>query len=225
VEESAIILFTRIPLPGKTKTRLQPFLTAEECCLLQSAFIRDIYEVLRGTKTACDIFVCYTPKGNLADLRALLPEARIFFPQQGKTLGERMSNAIRHVFDKGYNRCILTGSDLPLLHSCAVDDAFNLLEKHDIVLCPTEDGGYYLIGMKQLCEEVFRLEEYGVSSVFEKTLAAAAKCGRTCAVGHNTMDIDEKEDLVKLQKMLAADSNLECKETRIVLKEIFLKRG
>ncbi|MCL2233366.1 MAG: TIGR04282 family arsenosugar biosynthesis glycosyltransferase [Treponema sp.] len=223
VEKNAIILFTRIPVPGKTKTRLQPFLTAGECCLLHHAFIRDIHQVLRETKTACDIIVCYTPEGDLADMETLLPAACAFLPQRGLDIGQRMHNAMCSVLEKGYSRCLLVGSDLPLLRSEALDEAFCLLENRDIVLCPTEDGGYYLIGMKEPCEEVFHLLEYGVSTVFGKTLAAAAQCGKTCAAGAGTMDVDDCEDLLRLKERLESEEASVCPETRTVLAELFRK--
>ena len=224
MKDNAVILFTRIPAPGKTKTRLQPFLTAGECCLLHRAFIRDIYHVLQKTETDCDIIACYMPEGDSAEIDALLPSAHAFLPQCGRDIGERMHNAIAQVLEKGYNRCLLIGSDLPLLRSEAVDEAFRLLESRDIVLCPTDDGGYYLIGMKEPCEKVFHLE-YGVSTVFEKTLAAAALCGKTCATGASTMDIDDSEDLLRLKERLAFETPSTCPETRSVLTEFFREGG
>ena len=224
MQNNAIILFTRIPVPGKTKTRLQPFLTGEECCLLQQAFLTDIYRVLRVAETPCDIVVCYNPEGNVAGLEAILPKAHIFFPQQGEGLGEKMHNAIRHVLENGYNSCLLIGSDIPLLQPTAIDDALRLLGSHDIVLCPTADGGYYLIGMNEPCEDVFRLE-YGTSGVLEKTLEAAASAGKTCAIGQSTMDIDNPQDLFSLAQILAQENSPKCEATRKVLKKLLHGRS
>ena len=218
---NAIILFTRIPVPGKTKTRLQPFLSEDECCLLHSAFLRDIFRVLREVTVPCDILVCYTPEGNLAELEALLPEADDFFPQQGQDLGEKMHNAICHVLGRGYGRCLLIGSDLPLLRAKAVEEAFYSLESRDIVLCPTEDGGYYLIGMKAPCKDIFNLK-YGVSTVFEGTLELAGSLGITYAVGAATMDIDEPQDLLHLAERLEQEDMSVCPETRAALEGFFV---
>ena len=214
--DNAIILFTRIPLLGKTKTRLQPFLTDRQCCLLHRAFLRDVFHVLGEVSVPCDILVCYTPEGNLAELEDLLPGAAAFFPQQGAALGEKMHNAIRHVLCSGYKRCVLIGSDLPLLRAKAIEEAFAFLESNDIVLCPTEDGGYYLVGMKQPCEEIFNME-YGVSDVFEKTLATAKALGKTCAVGEATMDVDDPQDLLRLAERLNKEGPQVCANIRAVL--------
>ena len=215
--DNAIVLFTRIPIPGKTKTRMQPFLTGEECCTLHNAFLRDVFSVLKKVNLPCDIFVCYNPEGNLSELEALLPDASAFFPQHGQTLGEKMHNAVCQVMDKGYGRCILIGSDLPLLRTNAVEDAFIFLESKDIVLCPTEDGGYYLIGMKKPCKDIFHMK-YGGSNVFDKTLTIAAQSGMTYAVGQTTKDIDYPQDLFELAERLTGEAPDVCPETREVLK-------
>ena len=221
MKSNAIILFTRIPVPGETKTRLQPFLTMEECCRLQKAFIQDIHQVLGKVETACDIIISYTPKGNLEDLKTLLPKSCLFSPQKGRDIGEKMHNAILHSLEAGYKKCILIGSDIPMLKEAVLDEAFVMLDNSDIVLCPTEDGGYYLIGMKEPCEEVFRLE-YGISTVFDKTLEAARAARKSCSVGECAMDIDEPCDLHRLRERLNETTN--CPKTKTVLGELYRER-
>jgi len=211
-------------VPGKTKTRLQPFLDGEACCLLHQAFLLDIYDVLKKIKTDCDILVYYTPEGHLSALQALLPDVNHFFPQQGQDLGEKMFTAIAEVLHKGYESCLLLGSDVPLLQVDAIDDAFQLLETSDIVICPTEDGGYYLIGMKEPCKEVFSLEMYSVETVFEKTQQSAFDIGKTCAVGLPTRDVDEPHDLLWLKESLALVQNDSNLATREVLQKIFFEK-
>jgi len=217
MKDNVIIIFTRIPVPGKTKTRLQPFITGEECCLLQRAFIRDIYEVLQEPDLHCDIVVSYAPEGDIEDLKALLPGVETYFPQHGQSLGDKMYDATRQMLEKGYSRCLLIGSDHPLIKVSAIKEAFALLDQCDIVLCPTEDGGYYLIGMKEPCEEVFRLEAYSDSAVFDKTLAAATESGKACMRGTCTLDVDEPEDLFRLAESLAKENPNVCRETRKAL--------
>ena len=218
MKDHAIILFTRIPTPGKTKTRLQPFLTGEECCILQRAFIRDIYSVLRQAEA--DILVCYAPEGNFAELESLAPGANAFFPQSGSDLGSKMHNAICHVLGIGYRRCLLIGSDIPLLKTKDVDEALRFLNDHDISICPSGDGGYYLIGMNEPCEAVFRLEKYSVSTVIDNTIAAISASGKSCAIGACAMDIDTPQDLIILAEKLKLEPPDACIETRMVLKKL-----
>ena len=227
VKYDAVIVFTRVPMAGKTKTRLMPLLSGEECCLLHKAFIRDLMTVLReacggsDVVAGCDfdIVVYYAPDGAGWELWELMPGVCEFLPQRGENLGDRMYNAICETLGAGYGRCLLVGSDLPLLEAKTISDAFRLLDSYDIVICPTEDGGYYLIGMKEPCEEVFNIEEYGVSTVLEKTLAAAARAGKMCSIGAVTMDVDDPQDLRVLAEKLAQGASGICTETRKFLLE------
>ena len=195
-------------------------MTGDECARLQRAFLRDVCGTLHEVETGCDIIVCYVPEGDARELEVLLPGAYAFFPQHGASLGDKMHNAISQVLAMGYCRCLLIGSDLPLLKAEIIDDAFHALENSDIILCPTEDGGYYLIGMKEPCEDLFCLEEYGISTVFEKTMTAAASAGKTCVAGAATMDVDMPQDLFRLRERLAREGPDTCRETRKALAEI-----
>ena len=220
MNDNAIILFTRIPVAGKTKTRLKPQLTDEQCCMVQRAFISDVYSMLQKDCYDFDIYVCFSPEGNLLELMKITPGAKSHFPQNGVDLGDKMFNAICHVFGRGYKRCLLIGSDIPQLKAVQLRDTAELLDSNDIVICPTEDGGYYLIGMKEPYNELFSLEEYGVSNVYEKTIAASKRIKKRCAVGAKLMDIDEPEDLFRLAELLKSESADVCVETRKVLKDI-----
>ena len=220
LNDNVIILFTRIPAPGKTKTRLQTLLTGEECCFLHKAFLCDIYNVLLKSKSKCDITVFYEPDGDVRKLKELLPNAHKYLPQHGKSLGDKMHNAISSILSDGYNKCLLIGSDIPLLKESNISEAISLLDESDIVICPTEDGGYFLIGMKKPCEEAFLLDEYGVSTVFEKTKAAVIHSKKTLAVGAATLDIDEPCDLYSLANKLKSEDADTCPETRKALQEL-----
>jgi len=220
LKDNAVVLFTRIPVPGKTKTRLQPLLTGEECCALHRALLRDIFNALNVKDAAYDILVYYVPEGDLTELAKLLPDDCEFIPQRGVGIGERMHNAVAETFARGYRRCLVVGSDIPLLDSRIVIEAFNLLSNNDMVLNPTEDGGYYLIGFTEPCDKVFDIEGYGTSTVFEKTVSAVEEAGKTCAIGTRLLDIDEPDDLHRLAELLKQDDPDICPETRKALKEL-----
>ena len=224
MNDNAIILFTRIPVVGKTKTRLKPLLNDDECCMVQRAFISDVYTMLQNDCSDCDIYVCFSPEGNLDELMAITPGAKSHFPQSGADLGEKMFNALCHVLGRGYKRCLLIGSDIPQLKVAQLRGAMSLLDSSDVVICPTDDGGYYLIGMKEPYNELFSLDEYGVSNVYDKTIAAAKKIKKRCAVGTKLMDVDEPEDLFRLVEMLKSESVDVCVETRKVLDDILAGR-
>ena len=196
----AIILFTRVPLPGKTKTRLMPFLSGQECARLHECFILDIYRAC--AQTDADILVCCTPDENKDVLTQLLDRDLVFLPQRGRDLGERMSRAFRSAFRLGYEKVLLIGTDIPQLTAEILRDAFDALSAHDAVIHPTADGGYYLIGMTKEQPELWHTARYGTSSALADTLEQAEKAGLKMAVGQMCRDVDTKEDLFALYREL-----------------------
>ena len=222
MKNNVVILFTRIPIAGKTKTRLQPLLSGEQCCRLHRAFLVDIYNVLRLSESVCDVVVYYVPDGDLDELKMLLPDALSYNAQVGDGLGDKMHNAISHMLSLGYNKCLLMGSDVPLFQNNMLNEAFGLLDESDIVVCPTIDGGYFLIGMKEPCEAAFCIGEFSTSSVYDRTVFEAEVAGRTCAVGSCTLDVDEPDDLFRLIEQLKLESPELCPHTRDVLRNFAL---
>ena len=185
--KQAVICFTRVPRPEQTKTRLMPLLSPEQCVRLSWAFLRDLGKIY--CKIDADLFVAYAPDPQWEDLKAVFPHAR-FLAQKGSDLGTRMYRTIRSVLELGYDRVILTGSDLPLMTENHLASGFAALDNADIALGPTMDGGYYLIGMKQPRKSVFQIEGYGGDTV------TALPCN----------DVDTPEDLQQLAWVADPDS-------------------
>jgi len=202
--KKALICFTRLPRPGRTKTRLMPFLSEGQCARLHLAFLQDLSRVY-GQMDA-DLFVAYAPDPHWDELRALFPMAADFFPQEGLSLGERMHQAILRVLNLGYDAAVLTGSDLPLMGKEHLYSGFRALEAADVAIGPTADGGYYLIGMKKACPALFRDQEYGGATVFENTLAAAKAAGCTVDMALCCSDVDRPEDLQRLAGEISLQS-------------------
>lgn len=199
----AVICFTRVPKPGVTKTRLLPVLKPEQCVGLHWAFLRDLAEVYR--QLDAHLFVAYTPDADWESLKTVFPHAG-FYPQKGNDLGERMYRVIRKVLELGYESVVLTGTDLPRMTAAHLESGFAVLEEKDIAIGPTTDGGYYLIGMKKPCWDVFRIEGYGGASVFENTLAAAGQAGLSAGIAMTCDDVDTPEDLRDLIRTVNPDS-------------------
>lgn len=202
--KKAVICFTRVPRPGQTKTRLLPVLTGEQCAELHRAFLQDLNALYGDLK--CDLLVAHTPDPDWQMLTDLLPAAKAFFPQKGEDLGQRMHNALCHAFSLGYSAAVLTGADLPELKSSCLEKAFGALAYTDVVLGPTSDGGYYLIGMKAPCSQVFQGHRYGGSTVLESTLTAIRAAGLTCSQAPLCDDVDTPADLARLAHTLAPGS-------------------
>ena len=215
--KKAIICFTRVPRPGQTKTRLLPLLRPEQCVELHLAFLRDLSSVYEQINA--DLFVAYTPDPDPSVLQNIFPKSRSFFPQQGDDLGEKMFHAIEQVLKKGYDACILTGSDLPLMKAEHLNSGFSALENADVTLGPTSDGGYYLVGMKKPCPEVFSKQEYGCSTVWNNTLAAVEKAGYSFAPTLTCDDVDTPDDLKKLWTIIQDTSSHSAKFLDLLRKD------
>ena len=106
-----------------------------------------------------------------------------------------MYNAIEYVLGKKYNACILIGTDIPFLKEEDLRKAFKVLRKKDIVLSPTVDKGYYLVGMKRPTKAVFENVEYGHGNVLDNTITSIKGSNLTYGLTNRNVDIDEKEDL------------------------------
>lgn len=220
MKDKVLVFFTRIPTLGKTKTRLEGFLSKDLCVKLQLAFIKDIYNNLKSM--GIDIIVCYSAHGDLDVLKGIIPEEIPFIRQEGPDLGAKMHNAIAFSL-KNYRKSVLIGSDLPLINKDDIDTAFEILENKDLVISPTYDGGYYLIGMKEENHEVFHMK-YSTSSVFHETINKMKSLGKSYGVGSYQLDIDDKDDFLKLYNILKEDENIPCNNTRELLYEIMEKR-
>lgn len=201
----ALICFTRAPVPGRTKTRLMPLLSAEECAALHTAFLRDIAGVCG--RVDADLYVAYAPEGGWGALREIFPAALGFFPQEGDGLGERMHRALSRVLALGYGAGVLIGSDLPELTEAHLAAAFAALEEADASLGPTEDGGYYLVGLKKPCPALFAGQAYGHGSVYRNALAAIRGAGLRFLPAPPCRDVDVPEDLRRLPGTVAPGSH------------------
>lgn len=203
--KKAIICFTKVPRAGKSKTRLNTFMSGEDSAALNSAFLRDISAVLEPYDA--DVFIAYTPEGDHWELRRIFPYTTEFFAQKGGDLGERMHNALQYVLDMGYEAAVLTGADLPLLRKENFDSAFEALKEHDVTYGPSVDGGYYLVGIKKPNPELFGDLPYGKNVLYEAAVKRVAELGLSHAPAMDCSDVDTAEDLYALVHSLDSDSH------------------
>lgn len=223
----AIILFTRIPVPGRVKTRLLSALSGEECARLQEAMLLDEAERLEAVcrRSSLSLAVYYSDEtADLSDaeasalrerffeqVRAAAPFAR-FEGQTGEGLGARMHNAMCAELAAGAPWCILMGSDLPLVTFDLVEKAIATFEGEDwesgplatpsdVVLCPSDDGGYWLVGLRRPCPELFSGKRYGVGSVLAEALATCYDLGLAVALGPTACDLDTPDELEELRSL------------------------
>lgn len=209
----AVIVFTRVPFPGQTKTRMMPYLSPEQCAHLHRCFLKDMKRVCMDA--GADVFVCYTPEGKEEILYPLLGEEAVYFPQEGEDLGERMYRAVRTVLQKGYEACVLIGTDVPEIRKKHMEDAFSILETgaKDVVFGPTEDGGYYLVGMKKPYREVFEKQTFGYGNVLENTIRRLEKHSIEAGCIGQLWDMDTHEDLQGCRERMRQNKCLQKTET------------
>ena len=187
--EEKIILFTRVPKIGTTKTRLYDFMSPTEAVNIQRKLLKKNYDLLAETNR--ELLVCHD--GNNSDDKEMaeLISCDKFYYQKGDNLGDKMYNALEEVISD--SKVILLGSDIFNLDKDIIEEAFEKLETHDIVTNPSEDGGYFLIGMKKAIKEVFDLPSYGDSSVLENLIKVLEKNNLTYYLGRAALDIDIKD--------------------------------
>ena len=218
---NALILFTIIPAPEKIKSRLIPFLSAEEWMSLHGCFLKDVYG--KAVTVEADTYVFFAPRDNRDAFKFLLREDAVLLPQHGDDLGQKMKNAIGAVLRMGYDKVVLMGTDIPHIHAETIKNAFDNLENKDIVIHPAWDGGYYLIGMKQEYESIWNIRRYGTNTVMYDTLQHMKAANLSISVGQMYYDIDCKEDLKQLWNDIKRGSVCNCPETMAYLDTLHQK--
>ena len=160
------IVFVRNPELGKVKTRLSKTIGDKYALNIYILLLKHTESVLQ--KVSSDKVVYYSEKIQSNDLWS----NRCFQKklQKGNDLGERMQHAFETAFKEGYEKVVIVGSDLFDLKAVHIENAFKSLENHDLVIGPSLDGGYYLLGMKVLHPAVFKNKQWGTDSVLETTL-------------------------------------------------------
>jgi rSAM/selenodomain-associated transferase 1 len=174
-KNNTLIVFLRAPEPGRVKTRLAGDVGEKKALALYKTFAA---ATLAAADQWCDaslsgeILLSYYPEDKLDLMQAWLGRDRIYLPQSGADLGRRMTNAMASAFDRGAERVVLVGTDVPLIRNGHLEQAFECLSRKDVVLGPSLDGGYWLIGMnrQRFTPGIFDNIDWGTSSVFSETL-------------------------------------------------------
>ncbi|HAK36724.1 MAG: TIGR04282 family arsenosugar biosynthesis glycosyltransferase [Nitrospinaceae bacterium] len=199
--ENALIVFARDPVEGQVKTRLNPFLDPRTTCDLYTCFLADSLDKICEVESA-DRFAGIYPSNLSGYFERLDPSLSItVFLQEGKDLGERMRNAFSARFQAGYKRVVIIGSDSPSLPVAYIRQAF--ASERDVVLGPSADGGYFLIGMKGQLVNLFDGIAWGGDTVLAETRAKLeAIDGASLELLPVWYDVDRPEDLKFLQTHL-----------------------
>ena len=173
---TALIVFVKNPIPGAVKTRLQTRYAPDQVAALYTAFVRDVLERAEGIDVDRRV-IAFDPPDAESEVRALFGrgmEARAgqwqYVPQAQEDLGARMREALVQQLDAGASAAVLIGTDIPSLPAHHITQAFDLLRTKDVVLGPSIDGGYYLVGVSKPIPEIFEDVEWSTPRVLSQTL-------------------------------------------------------
>ena len=219
VSQEALVIMARYPEAGAVKTRLALDLGPQATLRLYRAFLDD----LAGKFGFCHrpLIWYYLPESS--------PFAKLFShrypcrPQIGSSLQERMLRIFEELFGEGCKRVVVIGADVPHIPAVAVDEAFSLLDDADVVLRPSFDGGYHLIGLTA-ARDLFSGIPMSTDHVFRDTIERAASMGLSVHCQAPSFDIDTVRDVEQLERFLATTDD-PLPRTREALAEIFKVKG
>lgn len=191
-----LLIFTRFPQTGTTKTRLIPALGAEGAAQLQRQMTERTLAIAQGLQVdrPIEIEVRFSG-GTLRQMRRWLGSGLTYRPQGLGSLGSRLRQAVETAFAEGSERVAIVGSDCPGIDATLLAKAFDALGDRDVVLGPASDGGYYLIGLRRAIPALFEGIDWGTERVWQQTLDIAEALGVAIAQLPVLDDIDRPEDL------------------------------
>src|SRR5438045_5834519 len=206
----ALAVMTKAPQAGRVKTRLVPPLTPEEAAELNKCFLRDTAAAISnaaGSDIACGIAV-YTPIGAESAYTDILPTDFSLLPQRGDKFGERLYLALEDLFKCGFESVCLIDSDSPTVPAESFEQAVELLSTSEdcVVLGPSDDGGYYLIGMKKPHRQLFEKIDWSTERVLNQTMQRAIEIDLEVKLLPTGYDVDDGASLRRLCNEVLTDT-------------------
>ncbi len=193
--ENILIVFVKYPEPGKVKTRIAQELGAHRAAELYSQMAKRIIGEVRRPD-AYRAVIYFDPPDREKDVRTWLGIDNVSYePQSPGTIGDKMSNAFERVFSEGAEKAVLIGTDVPEITADIVSIACGMLNDTDVVLGPSCDGGYYLIGLRKFEPVLFRDIDWGTDTVFNRTLNRIIEKNLSHKSLDTLKDVDMAEDI------------------------------
>jgi rSAM/selenodomain-associated transferase 1 len=207
--QCALAVMAKAPRAGKVKTRLVPPLTFEQAAAINICFLRDTTENIGAvafSESAAGI-ISYTPAGEEALFDGLLPAGFALVPQRGDGFGERLLATAEDILACGYGSVCLIDSDSPTVPAAVFEQAVAELQRPGdrVVIGPSHDGGYYLIGLNRAHAELFASTNWSTATVFAETVAAANAASLETIVLPLWYDVDDAASLSILREELLHD--------------------
>ena len=196
--DKAVIIFVKNPVAGKVKTRLAASVGNEKAVEI---YLQLVYHTMEEVKNAeADKYIFFSDAID-DEIANQLPGAYSLV-QHGKDLGKRMLNAFATVFNKGYKKVAIIGTDCPDITSVLLDSAFIKLNEKNVVFGPATDGGYYLLGMQKLVTDLFFHITWSTDSVLTQSISISESLDKTYDLLPLLSDVDEEKDLHHFYKIL-----------------------
>ena len=213
----ALCIMAKAPVSGQVKTRLCPPLSLDEAARLYQCFLEDKIAQVLGIQ-GVEPVLAYTPDGAAGIFEALAPGVMLV-PQRGGDLTSRLVSVLERLLESGFDAAIVIDSDTPTLPSRLLHHAVAQLAsgEPDLVLGPSEDGGYYLIGLRGVHRALFEKMPWSTPAVLEETLRRARRLGLRVAQLAPWYDVDTGDDLARLMSELEADAGQPSIHTRRLL--------
>jgi rSAM/selenodomain-associated transferase 1 len=227
----ALAVMTKAPRAGQVKTRLTPPLTPEEAAWLNVCFLRDISAAISKAGNNARGIGCYTPMGSEEAYHDILPAKFQLIAQRNGVFGQRLAGAIEDLLAVGFGSVCLINSDSPTVSAAVFAEAARLLSSPNdqVVLGPSDDGGYYLIGMKKLQPRLFEGIDWSTDRVLSQTLERVAEIGLDVRLLPAGYDVDDRMTLHRLcDDLLGPNDSRDPKiapATRKFLREIVAREG
>ncbi len=216
--ENCILFFVKHPAAGKVKTRLAQHVGQDVATDLYKSFVADILSTLRALSV--NIKIVYYASDAENQFQQWLGEEYSYIRQIGMDLGQRMKNAFLQAFSDGFDNVILIGSDIPDLPAEYLELAFKALETNGVVVGPSSDGGYYLIGFTRstFLPEVFEGVCWSSKSVLEQTANVLKQYEQKVYLLPQWYDIDTWADLSELVERNKYTAFNQSKTLRLIQK-------
>ncbi|MBI3596926.1 MAG: TIGR04282 family arsenosugar biosynthesis glycosyltransferase [Nitrospirae bacterium] len=198
----ALVLFAKLPVAGTVKTRLFPVLSPEQCRELYEAFLFDTLHMISQLSGVVPFIAC-TPSREEPFFRGMADRYGVnLLDQKGKDLGEKMAGTLNTLLDRGWNQVVILGTDSPTLPSSILEEAFAALSEGPtghVVIGPSFDGGYYLVGASGQTPPIFSEIPWSTPEVFPRTLDILHEKKIPFTVLPFWYDVDAPEDLLFLK--------------------------
>ncbi|MBV8436946.1 MAG: TIGR04282 family arsenosugar biosynthesis glycosyltransferase [Silvibacterium sp.] len=194
--DRVLVIMAKAPRPGTVKTRLTPSLSLEAVTAFYHCLLDDTLALARSLPDVEVAIMC--PQSDVNDLAQLAGDEVSVVAQKGEGLAAGLTSVFAHFAEVHRRRTIAFNSDSPHLPRSVLEDAFEMLSAHDLVVGPTHDGGYYLVGAKAGHPALFAHDRMGTSSALETLLARARVLTLSVGLAEPFYDIDVVDDLTRL---------------------------